>query len=30
MIKLCIADNQPITHFGLEAYFKKNDNIVIT
>lgn len=30
MIKLCIADNQPVTHFGLEAYFKKNDNIVIT
>lgn len=30
MIKLCIADNQPVTHYGLEAYFKKNERIVIT
>ncbi|MBQ0116609.1 MAG: response regulator transcription factor [Flavobacterium sp.] len=30
MIKLCLADNQPVTHYGLESYFKKNDSIVIT
>lgn len=29
MIKICIADNQPVVHYGLNSYFKGNSDIQI-
>ncbi|OYQ33248.1 DNA-binding response regulator [Flavobacterium cyanobacteriorum] len=27
MIKLCLADNHPVVHYGMKAYFKENPDI---
>lgn len=29
MIKVCLADNFPVTHFGVKSYFKDHDEISI-
>lgn len=29
MIKVCVADNFPVTHFGVKSYFKDHDDISI-
>ena len=29
MIKVCLADNHPVTHFGVKSYFKDHDQISI-
>ncbi len=29
MIKVCVADNYPVTHFGVKSYFKDHDDISI-
>ena len=29
MIKVCLADNYPVTHFGVKSYFKDHDEISI-
>ncbi len=29
MIKVCLADNSPVVHFGIKSYFKDNAEIVI-
>ncbi len=29
MIKVCLADNYPVIHFGIKAYFKDNSDISI-
>jgi DNA-binding NarL/FixJ family response regulator len=29
MIKVCLADNHPVVHFGVKSYFKDNDEISI-
>jgi two-component system, NarL family, response regulator, fimbrial Z protein, FimZ len=29
MIKVCLADNYPVIHFGVKAYFKDNSDITI-
>ena len=30
MINVCIADNQPVVHFGVISYFKDHNEIRIT
>ena len=30
MINVCIADNQPVVHFGVVSYFKDHNEIRIT
>ncbi|RZJ54193.1 MAG: response regulator transcription factor, partial [Flavobacterium sp.] len=27
MIKLCLADNHPVVHYGMKSYFKENPEI---
>jgi DNA-binding NarL/FixJ family response regulator len=29
MIKVCLADNHPVVHYGVKSYFKDHDNISI-
>lgn len=29
MIKVCLADNHPVVHFGVKSYFKEHDDISI-
>lgn len=29
MIKICLADNHPVVHYGMKAYFKENPEISI-
>ena len=29
MIKVCLADNHPVVHFGVKSYFKDHDDISI-
>ncbi|MDD5151064.1 MAG: DNA-binding response regulator, partial [Flavobacterium sp.] len=29
MIKVCLADNNPVVHFGVKSYFKDHDDISI-
>ena len=29
MIKVCLADNHPVVHFGVKSYFKDNNEISI-
>jgi two-component system, NarL family, response regulator, fimbrial Z protein, FimZ len=30
MIKVCLADNHPVVHFGIQSFFKNNTRIEIT
>lgn len=29
MIKVCLADNQPVVHFGVKSYFKDHAEISV-